>query len=98
GLDGELKPHKLLTVPLKLRGIKEGVLMIMGLTDEYKGKRIGTVLLSRVCDAMIGNGYEKVAGTWVLEDNLGSRRIVENLGGKVDLHWEMYSKIPALNE
>lgn len=98
GLDGELKPHKLLTVPLKLRGIKEGVLMIMGLTDEYKGKRIGTVLLSRVCDAMIGNGYEKVAGTWVLEDNLGSRRIVENLGGKVDLHWEMYSKIPALSE
>lgn len=98
GLDGELKPHKLLTVPLKMRAIKEGVLMIMGLTDEYKGKRIGTVLLSRVCDAMIGNGYEKVAGTWVLEDNLGSRRIVENLGGKVDLHWEMYSKIPALNE
>jgi hypothetical protein len=47
---------------------------------------------------MIGNGYEKVAGTWVLEDNLGSRRIVENLGGKVDLHWEMYSKISALSE
>jgi L-amino acid N-acyltransferase YncA len=72
--------------------------MIMGLIDEYKGKRIGSVLLSRVCEAMIANGYEKVAGTWVLEDNLGSRRIVESLGGKVDLHWEMYSKIPAISE
>jgi len=98
GLNGEMKPHKLLTLPLRLRGIREGVLMIMGLMDEFKGRRIGTVLLSRVCEAMIGNGYEKVAGTWVLEDNLGSRRIVENLGGKVDLHWEMYSKIPAISE
>lgn len=98
GLNGELKPHKLVTLPLRLRGIKEGVLMIMGLMDEFKGRRIGTVLLSRVCEAMIGYGYEKVAGTWVLEDNLGSRRIVENLGGKVDLHWEMYSKIPAVSE
>ena len=98
GLNGEIKPHKLVTLPLHLRGIKEGVLMIMGLLDEYKGKRIGTVLLSRVCEAMIGNGYEKVAGTWVLEDNLGSRRIVENLGGKVDLYWEMYSKSPVISE
>src|SRR3990167_6560062 len=98
GLNGELKPHKLVTLPLRLRGIREGVLMIMGLMDEFKGRRIGTVLLSRVCEAMIGNGYEKVAGTWVLEDNLGSRRLVENLGGKVDLHLEMYSKIPAISE
>ena len=95
GLNGEIKPHKLVTLPLRLRGIKEGVLMIMGLMDEFKGRRIGTVLLSRVCEAMIGNGYEKVAGTWVLEDNLGSRRIVENLGGKVDLYWDMYSKTPV---
>ncbi len=98
GLKGEIKPQNLIKLPLQMRGIKEGVLMIVGLMHRYKGRKLGTVLLSRVCEAMIEKGYDKVAGTWVLEDNMSSRRIVENLGGKVDLHWEMYAKSPVLDK
>jgi len=94
-LDGKINTKSIVKLPFQMRGIKDGVLMIMGLTDKYKGKKIGTVLLSKACEAMMKKGYERVAGTWILEENIGSRRIVENLGGKVDLHWEMYEKSPG---
>ena len=92
GLDGEMKAHRLLKLPLQMKGIKEGVLMIEGLLPEYAGSGLGTALLAGVCAAMMEKGYEKAAGTWVLEDNPGSRRMVEKLGGKVDIHWDMYGK------
>ena len=92
GLDGEMKAHRLLKLPLQMKGIKEGVLMIEGLLPEYAGSGLGTGLLAGVCAAMMEKGYEKAAGTWVLEDNPGSRRMVEKLGGKVDIHWDMYGK------
>jgi GNAT superfamily N-acetyltransferase len=97
-LDGKIKPQSLIKLPLQMRAIREGVIMIVGLLDEYKGRNLGKVLLGRACDVMVEKGYDKAIPTWALEDNLKSRRILEDLGGKVDIHWEMYSKTPALSE
>ncbi len=97
-LDGKIKPQSLIKLPLQMRGIKEGVIMIVGLLDEYKGRNLGKVLLGRACEVMVEKGYDKAIPTWALEDNMKSRRILEDLGGKVDIHWEMYSKITAISE
>lgn len=97
-LDGKIKPQSLIKLPLQLRGIREGVIMIVGLLDEYKGKNLGKVLLGRACDVMAEKGYDKANPTWALEDNTKSRRILEDLGGKVDIHWEMYSKSAVISE
>ncbi|MEQ9619424.1 MAG: aminotransferase class I/II-fold pyridoxal phosphate-dependent enzyme [Deltaproteobacteria bacterium] len=94
GLNGELKPQNLLKLPLQLRRIREGAILIVGLLDKYKGRKLGAVLLGRACEAMIEKGYDKVALSYALEENTKSRRILESLGGKVDLYWDMYVKGP----
>jgi len=91
-LKGEIKPQSLIKLPLQLRKIREGAILIVGLLDRYKGRKLGAVLLSRACEAMLEKGYKKVALSYALEDNTKSRRILENLGGKVDAHWDMFVK------
>lgn len=91
-LNGEIRPLKLLKLPMRLRSIKEGAVILLGVLDKYRSRGIGSALAGRVCEVMFEKGYMKNTPTWILEDNKDSRRVVEWLGGKVDLHWTMYGK------
>lgn len=90
--NGNLTTFKMLKTPFKMSNIKEGVLIIVGILDEHRGNKLGTALLSSACSAMIDKGYTKIAGTWIFEDNKGSRQIVEKLGGVVDIDWQIYGQ------
>lgn len=96
-LAGETKLHKLVKIPLKLRKINKGAITIVGTSPTFRGKGLGACLLGRVCEAMINNGYERAALTWILEDNIASRRAIEKLGSKVNTDWEVYTKSPVIS-
>jgi len=97
GLAGEAKLHKLIKIPLQMRKINKGALTIMGISPEFRGHGLGLTLLSRVCEAMINNGYERAALTWIMEDNIASRRSVEKLGATLNTDWDLYRKSPVIS-
>jgi glycine C-acetyltransferase len=97
GLAGETKLHKLIKIPLQLRKINKGAITIIGTSPEFRRKGLGAALLSKACEAMINNGYERAALTWILEDNVASRRACEKLGSTVNADWELYSKSPVIS-
>ena len=75
-----------------MSAIKDGAILIVGILNEYRGNNLGTALMSSACSAMIDKGYKKIAGTWIFEDNKGSRLMVEKLGGVTDIDWQIYGK------
>ena len=97
GLAGEAKLHKLIKIPLQMRKINKGAITIVGTSSNFRAKGLGACLLARACESMIKRGYERAALTWILEDNVASRRAIEKLGSKVNTDWELYRKSPVIS-
>jgi hypothetical protein len=98
GLNGEILPFgwaKLLW-RLKVAGLKTGRVLLMGLRKRHHRTALGTVLLYGVLDrlraGMLRGGLRRIELSWVLEDNLPIRRVVEDLGARVYKTYRIYEK------
>jgi hypothetical protein len=98
GLNGSVLPFgwaKLLW-RLKIAGLKTGRILLMGLRKRHHRSALGTVLLYGLFDrlqaGMVRAGYERVELSWILEDNLAIRRVVEDLGACVYKTYRIYEK------
>jgi hypothetical protein len=98
GLNGRVLPFgwaKLLW-RLKVAGLKTGRILLMGLRKRHHRSALGTVLLYGLFDrlqaSMVRAGYERVELSWILEDNLAIRRVVEDLGARVYKTYRIYEK------
>lgn len=91
-IDGKMNLLKMLKLPIKSRRIKEGVILLACVLSKCRGRGIGQALLSRSAKAMIEKGYSAIGATWILEDNINIRRVIEGLGGEVDLSWTVYGR------
>jgi len=98
GLNGRLLPlgwAKLLW-RLKIAGVKTARVPLMGLRREYHGTPIGAVALFSIFDSLRGGlrrcGIERLEMSWVLEDNMALRRVLESIGGHVYKTYRMYEK------
>jgi len=97
GLDGRLLPFgwtKLATRALKA---PEAVRMpLMGVRKEYQSSAVGSALALAVIDAV--RRYHTERGTyraelsWILEDNVAMRRMIELLGGKPYKTYRIYER------
>jgi hypothetical protein len=92
-LNGRLFPFGLIKLiwRLKIRPPKSIRLVLMGVRKEYHGTRMGAVFALSVVEAL--RLYHSARGTfqaehsWVLEDNMPMRRMIEALGG---WHYKTY--------
>jgi RimJ/RimL family protein N-acetyltransferase len=98
GLDGRLLPFgwaKLLW-RLKVSGIRSARVPLMGLRRRLHGTAIGTAILYALLDALRGGmrrrGIERVELSWILEDNLPMRRLLESLGARLSKTYRIYDK------
>ena len=98
GLNGSVLPFgwaKLLW-RLKVAGLKSGRILLMGLRKRHHRSALGTVLLyglfDRLQTSMVRAGYERVELSWILEDNLPIRRVIEDLGARVYKTYRIYEK------
>ena len=68
----------------------------MGVRRRYQNTRLGPRLAFAVIDALRGPGTKKGIGrvemSWILEDNLGMRNIIESLGGWPSKRYRAYEK------
>ena len=72
--------------------IDHGVLLIIGVKQDYRGRGINLALAAKSYLAMIDRGYRTASYTVVLDDNWPSRRTAEKLGGRVTRNFNLYRK------
>jgi ribosomal protein S18 acetylase RimI-like enzyme len=73
--------------------IDHGVLLVIGVREEYRGKGINLAMAAKSYLAMIERGYRKASYTVVLDDNWPSRRTAEKLGCRVTRNFNVYAKL-----
>ena len=100
-LDGKLLPFgfaKLLW-RLKRKTLKTARVPLMGIRTKYHGTLTGAALLPlmfhRLKEPFFARGLEQVELSWILEDNLPMRRVLEGIGAKVYKTYRIYEKAIA---
>jgi GNAT superfamily N-acetyltransferase len=98
GLNGEILPFGWMKVlwRLKVAGLKTGRVLLMGLRKRHQKSAIGTVLvyalLERLRVSMLRAGLRRIELSWVLEDNLPMRRVIEDVGAHVYKTYRIFEK------
>ena len=100
-LDGRLLPFgwaKLLW-RLKMRRVKSARVPLMGVRRSLSGTLIGSAiplqLIGSVLPANADFGFRWIELSWILEDNLPMRRILERLGARAYKTYRVYGKVLA---
>jgi len=97
-LNGRLLPFGWLKLlwRLKVRHPETARIPLMGVLKQYQGTLLGAALAYRVIgdlqEAVERNGIRYVEMSWILEDNLGMRNIIENIGGRAYKTYRIYGK------
>jgi hypothetical protein len=52
-------------------------------------------LLEHLRTGMLGAGLKRIEMSWILEDNLPMRRVIEDVGGRVYKTYRIYEKAIA---
>ena len=97
-LNGRLLPFGWLKLlwGLKVNHPKSSRVPLMGVCRRYQGSLLGAALAFMVIDAVRApaakHGYQEVEMSWILEDNMGMRNIIESIGGVAYKHYRIYEK------
>ncbi len=98
GLDGKLLPFGFakFLYRLKVKGVKQARIPLMGLRKEWHNKRQGLGLIAQLCETVFANardkGFTHCELSWILEDNHSMIRICEQASAKKYKTYRMYEK------
>jgi ribosomal protein S18 acetylase RimI-like enzyme len=76
----------------RFQEIDHGVLLIIGVKREFRGRGINLALAAHSYLGMIERGYKTASYTVVLDDNWPSRRTAEKLGARVTRNFVVYRR------
>ncbi len=97
-LNGRLLPFGWLKMlwRLKVKYPKTARIPLMGVRRRYHDTMLGAALAFAVIDGIrepaIGLGIKELELSWILEDNMGMRNIIESISGRVYKTYRIYSK------
>ena len=81
---------------LKMSHPKSARVPLMGVRRRYHDSLLGPALAFKVIDAVrvpaAKLGIREVEMSWILEDNMGMRNIIESIGGKAYKRYRIYGK------
>ncbi|MEM7222912.1 MAG: dATP pyrophosphohydrolase [Pseudomonadota bacterium] len=98
GLSGKLLPFGWLKLlwRLKVKGLKSGRVVMMGLRKAHHGSPIGSaivlMLIEELRESLIKIGYRRAEMSWILEDNWRMRAVIEGIGGRHSKTYRIYEK------
>ena len=82
---------------LKVKYPTSGRVPLMGVRRQHHNTRMGAGLafgvISKVRDEAVARGLNKAEMSWILEDNLGMRSIIEALGAHINKRYRMFEKV-----
>ncbi len=97
-LNGSLLPFgwaKLLW-RLKCKRLKSARIPLMGVRRKYQGTILGAIMLpamfERLRPSFLARGLKSVELSWILEDNLPMRRVLEGIGATIYKTYRIYEK------
>lgn len=96
--DGSLLPFNVFKLlwRLKMKTLKTSRIPLMGIRRKHHGSVLGATLLPLMFDRLkapfLKRGLERVEMSWILDDNLPMRRVIEGVGGKVYKTYRLYEK------
>jgi len=97
-LNGRLLPFGWLKLlwRLKVNFPKFARVPLMGVRKEFQKSRLGAALAIMVIEAVqtqaLRRGIQLAELSWILEDNMGMRTILDGIGGKVYKRYRIYGK------
>ncbi len=97
-LNGRLLPSGWIKVLWRLKWDhpKTARVPLMGIRKDYQKTLLGTVLAFKLIDALrtpaINHGIKEVELSWILEDNLRMRKIIESINGRLYKRYRIYQK------
>jgi hypothetical protein len=97
-LNGRLLPFGWLKLlwRLKIKYPISARIPLMGVRRRFQDSLLGAALAFMVIGALqepgLKRGVKKVELSWILEDNIGMRNIIESIGGRVYKTYRIYSK------
>lgn len=84
---------------LKVRGVRTTRMPLMGVRPDLAGTPVGAALAIAVIDRVraqaLAKGYERAELSWLLEDNMPIRRLIESLGARVYKTYRLYGRAIA---
>jgi len=98
GLNGRLLPFGFMQFlyRLKLKGVKQARIPLMGLRKHWHNKRQGLALTAQLCETIFANarnkGYTHCELSWILETNSSMIRICEQASAQKYKTYRMYEK------
>jgi GNAT superfamily N-acetyltransferase len=97
GLNGRLLPFGWLKLAKKALSAPEAIRMpLMGVRKAYQSTAIGSALALAAIDAVrqyhLARGTHRAELSWILEDNLPMRKMIEALGGKPYKTYRIYER------
>jgi len=66
--------------------------MTLGVKSEYRKKGVDALLLLESCKAARASGFKKAEFSWILEENIPIRNLLERLGAKIVKRYRIYEK------
>ncbi len=94
-LEGRLLTPKLFGFIPSLLGRhvpKQCRVITLGLKAAYRGRGLESVMLSEGLNTGFGLGFTSAEASWVLEDNVKMRRVIELFGAKVYKRYRLYER------
>jgi hypothetical protein len=97
-LNGRLLPFGWLKLlwRLKLKYPKTARIPLMGVRRKYQDSLLGAalayMLIGDVQAPGLRRGVQEVELSWILEDNIGMRNIIENISGRINKTYRIYVK------
>ena len=97
-LGGRLLPFGWLKLlwRLKVAGVRTCRVPLMGLRRAHHRTMLGAALIAMVLDSLragvVRRGFERAELSWILEDNLPMRRVIEGIGGRAYKTYRVYEK------
>jgi hypothetical protein len=97
-LDGKLFPFGILKLlyRLKTNSVRSGRIPLMGIRRKHHGTVLGATLLPLMFEKLrtrfLKRGMQSLEMSWILEENMPMRRVLEGLGGKVYKKHRVFEK------
>ncbi len=93
-LKGRLLPFGWLKFLLAKGKIKRARTLLLGVKPEHRSRGVDVLLVYETMKYGIGRGINRSQCSWILEDNVGMNRILENYGATVSNVYRIY-EMPA---
>jgi hypothetical protein len=90
-MDGKVLPFGIFKFLYYRKRINSLRLMVMGVVKEYRHKGIETVMYEKGFKNALKLGYKHCELSWVLDDNIMTRRTAEMMNGKVYKKYAIYA-------